>query len=133
MKNFKVRDIVMGFAICLSMVLSVTCLVLGARAAKAAKLIDQAYAQIERPETISSDQLREIYDSLRWCAPLDSKTSAKANEVVEVVKYVRYLREHGFKKGEITYYEGVFRIDNISLESYFGPYSSYKASTPFVN
>jgi hypothetical protein len=127
-KNFKVRDIVMGFAICLSMVLSVTCLVLGARAAKAAKLIDQAYAQIERPETITKDQLREIYDSFRWCAPLNSKTSARAQEIIEVVKYVRYLRDHGFRKGEITYYDGVFRIDNVSLESYYGP---YYASAPF--
>lgn len=117
-----------SIAICISMVLSIIALVIGARTARATALINRAYAQIERPETISKDQLREIYDSLRWCAPLDSKTSARAHEIMEVMKYVRYLRDHGFRKGEITYYDGVFRIDNVSLESYYGP---YYASVPF--
>lgn len=117
-----------GIAIFVSMALVIFALVIGARAARATALINRAYAQIERPETISKDQLREIYDSLRWCAPLDSKTSARAHEIMETVKYVRFLREHGFKKGEITYYDGVFRIDNVSLESYYGP---YYASVPF--
>ena len=118
-----------GVAIFVSITLAILALVVGARAARATVLINQAYAQIERPETITKDQLREICDSFRWCAPLDSKTSERAHEIVEVVKYVRYLRDHGFRKGEITYYGGVFRIDNISLESYYGPY--YYASAPF--
>ena len=117
-----------GVAIFVSIALAILAFVIGARAARATALINRAYAQIERPETISKEQLREIYDSLRWCAPLDDKTSARAHEIMEVVKYVRYLRDHGFRKGEITYYDGVFRIDDVSLASYYGP---YYASVPF--
>lgn len=120
-----------GVAIFVSIALAILGLVVGARAARATALINRAYAQIERPETISKDQLREIYDSLRWCAPLDSKTSARAHEIIEVVKYVRYLRDHGFRKGEITYYGGVIQIDNVSLESYYGPYYYASTSKPF--
>ena len=124
----KIKNFV-SIAICVNIILSVVYLVIGARAARATALINRAYAQIERPETITADQLREIYDSLRWCAPLDSGTSERAHEIVETVKYVWFLREHGFKKGEITYYDGVFRIDDVTLESYYGPY--YYASVPF--
>lgn len=119
-----------GIAIIVSMALVIFALVIGARAARATALINRAYAQIQRPETISEDQLREIHDSLRWCAPLDSRTNERVHKIEETVKYVRFLREHGFKKGEITYCDGdgVFRIDNVSIESYYGP---YYASVPF--